>query len=93
MFVAIFCVDRFTAACREGTDNDNISTYFSRSILYRAVEEQVERLMVMPNKLPIQIVNSIDVADFMCPVPSVSFRCYGSMFCNVGGGYVVEVYV
>ncbi|XP_070001637.1 extended synaptotagmin-2 isoform X4 [Penaeus vannamei] len=47
-----------------------------KSILYRAVEEQVERLMVMPNKLPIQIVNSIDVADFMCPVPSGVVRLH-----------------
>lgn len=47
-----------------------------KSIFHRAVEEQIEELMVMPNRLPIQIVNGIDVADFMCPVPSGVVRLH-----------------
>ncbi|XP_047484097.1 extended synaptotagmin-2-like isoform X3 [Penaeus chinensis] len=47
-----------------------------KRLFHRAVEEQIEELMVMPNKLPIQILNSIDVADFMCPVPSGVVRLH-----------------
>ncbi|XP_042885002.1 extended synaptotagmin-2-like isoform X2 [Penaeus japonicus] len=47
-----------------------------RSIIRRALEEQIEQLMVMPNRLPIQIANDIDVAEFNCPIPAGVVRLH-----------------